>query len=122
MLGKITSIFTTASSTGVALRYGSTIVGAILAILGVLGALSPEQVDELTRQMPILLSAIGGLVAAVVPIYATVTKSSSDKAAEIAKAVDEVKPLAVELMMPRAVELKTADPAPNPVIIVPAAQ
>lgn len=42
MLGKLTGIFTTASGLGVALRYISTIAGSVLAILGILGALSPE--------------------------------------------------------------------------------
>lgn len=53
--------------------------------------------------MPILLSAIGGLVAASVPIYATITKSSSDKAAEAAKQID------AKLPADATVVVKTAD-------------
>lgn len=112
MLGKLTGIFTTASRTGVALRYVSTIIGSILAILGILGALSPEQVDDLTRQMPVLISAIGGLVAAVAPIYAIVTKSSSDKAAEAAKQIDA--------QVPASASVEIVTPGPQPNIVVPA--
>jgi hypothetical protein len=95
MLEKILSPFTTATSLGVTLRYLTAIVGSLLAILGAVGFLTPEQVDALKAQIevltanaPALLSAIGAVMASVVTIYATITKSSSNKAAEVAKEVD----------------------------------
>ena len=90
-----TKIFTTANSIGVVLRYLGTIIGALLAIAGILGVLTPEQIAEITQkvrdisaQLPELLTAIGALMAIVIPAYAAVTKASSDKAAEVAKEVD----------------------------------
>lgn len=92
MLDKILSPLTTASSIGVAIRYLTTIVGSVIAILGILGWLTPDQAEALTKQVPELLAAIGALAAAIVPLYAIWTKSSSDKAAAAAKAIDKTVP------------------------------
>lgn len=89
MLDKLLSPLTTASSIGVAIRYLTTIAGSIIAILGILGWLTPEQSEALTKQVPELLAAIGALAAAIIPLYAIWTKSSSDKAAAAAKAIDK---------------------------------
>jgi len=88
MLGKIFSPLTTPTSVGVAIRYLTTIAGSVLAILGILDWLTPEQVTELTKQVPKLMGAIGALMTIGVPTYATITKSSSDKAAVAAKQID----------------------------------
>ncbi|CAM5659176.1 hypothetical protein MAUB1S_11481 [Mycolicibacterium aubagnense] len=95
MLGKLLSPLTTATSIGVTLRYLTAVAGSILAILGILGVLTPEQIEALkaqieilTANLPALLAAIGALITAWVTFYAAITKSSSDKAAEVAKQVD----------------------------------
>lgn len=100
MLGKLLSPLTTASSIGVAIRYLTTIAGSIIAILGILGWLTPEQSEALTKQVPELLAAIGALVAAAIPLYAIWTKSSSDKAAEVAKEVDKKIPPEATVRIP----------------------
>lgn len=100
MLDKLLSPLTTASSIGVAIRYLTTIVGSIIAILGILGWLTPEQSEALTKQVPELLAAIGALAAAAIPLYAIWTKSSSDKAAEVAKQVDDKIPAASTVVIP----------------------
>lgn len=94
-----TKIFTTANSAGVVLRYLGTILGSLLAIAGILGVLTPEEIASITAkvrdisaQLPELLTAIGALMAIVIPTYAAVTKASSDKAAEVAKEVDKLVP------------------------------
>jgi hypothetical protein len=86
---------TTATSVGVAIRYAITIIGAMLTILSIIGWLTPEQVKDLMQkvqdisvQVPALLTAVAGLVTLAAPIYAMLTKSSSDKAAKVAKAID----------------------------------
>jgi len=99
MLSKLLTPLTTATSAGVAIRYLSTIVGSVLAILGVLGLLSPAQVDALTTQVPELLAAVGALIAVLVPLYATLTKSSSDKAAEAAKQIDAKVPKEAQVII-----------------------
>lgn len=88
MLKHILTPFTTASSIGVAIRYTSTIIGAIVTILGFLGWLTPEQVEQLTQAMPELATAIGALVMAGIPVYAIITKAFSDKAAAAARVID----------------------------------
>lgn len=100
MLDKLLSPLTTASSIGVAIRYLTTIVGSIIAILGILGWLTPEQSEALTKQVPELLAAIGALAAAAIPLYAIWTKSSSDKAAEVAKEVDKKIPPEATVRIP----------------------
>ncbi|NVP55953.1 hypothetical protein [Mycoplana rhizolycopersici] len=89
MFEKLLTPLTTATSIGVAVRYLTTIVGSVIAILAILGWLTPEQAEALTRQVPELLGAVAAVVTAAVPLYAIWTKSSSDKAAEAAKAIDK---------------------------------
>lgn len=106
-----TNPLTTATSIGVAIRYVMTIVGSVLFILSTLGVVTPEQaaaiikdVEAISGRLPELLMAVSGLVAIGIPVYATITKSSSDKAAEVAKVVDaQVPPSApVEIVTPGA--------------------
>jgi hypothetical protein len=110
---------TTATSLGVAIRYLITIVGSVTAILGIVGWLTPEQVAELSQkvqdisaQLPGLVAAVSGIVALIVPLYAMATKSSSDKAAEVAKEVDKHIPDSA------SVTIKTPEGVPD--IVVPA--
>jgi hypothetical protein len=119
MLEKLLSPFTTATSAGVTIRYIITIITSMLAILGTLGLLTPEQVEDVLRkvqeisgQLPALLAAVSGLIAVFVPIYAAMTKSSSDKAAKVAKEVDEQIPASAP------VTIKTPEGVPD--IVVPA--
>lgn len=86
------NIFTTSAPIGVLMRDIALALGSVLTVLGVLGLLSDEQVRDLTEQAPVLFTALGAVIAAAVSIYRTVTKSSSDKAAEVAKQVDEKLP------------------------------
>ncbi len=111
------NIFTTAGPVGVGIRYGVTIVTSMLAIAGVFGLLTPQQnaeivqkINDASAQLPALLVAVSGLVALLTPIYAMVTKSSSDKAAEVAKAVDQLVPPS------QAVEIKTPIGIPDIVV------
>lgn len=112
MLGKIFSPFTSATAGGVATRDVTMIIGAILAVLGVLGFLSEDQVKSLTEQAPVIFTAIGTVVTIGMSIYRIITKSSSDKAAEAAKEIDAKVPVS------SPVEIVTPGNAPN--IIVPA--
>jgi hypothetical protein len=89
IFGQLLTPLTTATAAGVTVRYTTTIVASVLAILGVLGWLSAEQVETLSKQVPELIGAIAALIAVAIPIYAAWTKSSSDKAAEVAKQIDE---------------------------------
>lgn len=111
MFSKLFNPLTTATSVGVAIRYLTTIVGSVLAILGVMGWLSPEQSAELERLVPELLGALGALAALAVSVYAVITKSSSDKAAEAAKQIDAKVP------KHDPVVIKTPGDGPN--IVVP---
>lgn len=90
MFEKILTPITTAAATGVAFRYISTIAASLLAMLGIMGWLSAEQVAGLTKAIPELLAAVAAVWAIAVPIYAMVTKSSSDPAAEVAKQADAI--------------------------------
>lgn len=114
MFDKLLTPLTTATSTGVAIRYITTIVGSIVAILGVLGWLTPEQSDALTREIPGLLGAVGGLVAVGITTYATLTKAFSNKAAEAAKAIDS--------QVPTSAPVVIQTPAGVPDIVIPAAK
>lgn len=114
MLGKLLSPFTTATSVGVGIRYLTTIATTMIAIVGILGWLTPEQVAALTQKVPELITAISAVVMAAIPLYAIITKSSSDKAAEAAKQIDAKLPPA------EPVEIKTPGNAPN--IVVPASR
>lgn len=98
-MGKLLSIFTTATATGVSLRYLTTIIGSVLTIFGILGWLSAEQVDALRAAVPEFLAAVGALVAAGIPIYAAITKSSSDKAAAAAKQIDAKVPKEAKVLI-----------------------
>lgn len=82
------NIFTTAAPTGVAVRDITVIVGAVITVLGVLGLLDEEQRKTLTEQAPELMTAVGTLITIGTSIYRVVTKSHSDKAAEVAKEID----------------------------------
>lgn len=119
MLKTLLSPFTTATSAGVTIRYVITIISSVLTILGILGWLTPDQVQALARkvaeiseQLPGLLAAVSGLIAVLVPVYAAVTKASSDKAHEVAKKVDE------EIPAGASVTIKTPEGVPD--IVVPA--
>lgn len=68
MLDKLLAPLTTATSVGVAIRYLTTIAGSVIAILGILGWLTPEQAEALTKQVPELLPALGAIVAALIPL------------------------------------------------------
>ena len=103
---------TTATSIGVTIRYLTTIVGTLIAILGILNWLTPAQVLELSKQVPELFGAIAALIAAFVPLYAIMTKSSSDRAAEVAKQVDAQVPVTAPVV------IKTPPDVPD--IVVPA--
>ncbi len=78
MLGKLLTPLTTATAGGVAVRYITSIVASIIAILGILGLFSPDQVESLTRLVPELFAAGAALVAVLIPLYATITKSRPD--------------------------------------------
>lgn len=106
MLGKLTSLFTTAKPIGVAIRDITMMVGAVLAVLGALGVLTPQQVLDLTRlveeisgQVPALLAGAGVLIAGGVSFYRIVTKSSSDKAQEMAKTIDQLVPAGAPILV-----------------------
>ena len=100
-MGKLISIFTTAAPVGVATRDLVTAFGAILAMLGVLGLLSQEQVDELTKQAPVVFTALGTLIYAAMTIYRSFAKSSSNKAAAAAKEIDAKIPKADPVVIER---------------------
>jgi hypothetical protein len=109
---------TTAPSVGVAIRYAITIIGAMLT-LSIIGCLTPEQVKDLMQkvqdisvQLPGLLTAVAGLITLCAPIYAMLTKSSSDKAAKAAKAIDP--------KIPPAQDVVIQMPVGQPDIVVPA--
>jgi len=91
---------TSATSVGVAIRYAATIAATVVTILGILNWLSPQQVAELSRQVPELFGAIAALITALIPLYAMITKSHSDKAAAVAKAVDAAIPAAQAVIIP----------------------
>lgn len=117
MLEKLFIPLTTAASSGVAVRSIVSIIGVVLTLLGIFGALSPEQiaalrtvVDDLTGQWPQIAAALGMLMTAIIEVYRIVTKSSSDKAAEAAKAIDANVPPSAP------VEIKT--PVGQPDIII----
>jgi len=95
----MTNPLTTATSIGVAIRYSIAIASSILTIVSILGWLTPEQVAGIiekvrmiTAQVPELLTASAGLVAILMPVYAAVTKSNSDKAQVAANAIDKLIP------------------------------
>lgn len=86
------NVFATATATGVAVRYISAMLGMVVAVVGLLGWIPPEQVEELRAMVPDAATAVGALLSVVVTVYAVTTKSSSDKAAVVAKTVDSEVP------------------------------
>src|SRR5215217_2512314 len=112
MLDKLLSPLTTATAGGTTLRYILVIFSSMMTLLGGLRVLTPAQVDVLSRTVPEILGAVFALVMIVIPIYAARTKSSSDRAAEVAKEIDKVLPPAV------TATVKTPDGIPD--IAVPA--
>lgn len=117
MLDKIFSPFTTAAPVGVAIRDVVVAIGVILGTLGTLGMLSAEQVDQFRSYLetitdPAVLTSVGVLMTAAMSIYRTFWKSSSDKAAEVAKQIDAKIPKGdtVEVVMPgKSANIKVAD-------------
>lgn len=95
MLEKLLSPLTTATAGGTTLRYILVIFSSMMTLLGGLQVLTPAQVDVLSRTVPEILGAVFALVMIVIPIYAARTKSSSDRAADVAKEIDKVLPPAV---------------------------
>lgn len=102
MLKMLLKPFITSAASGVSTRYLTVMVSTALTVLGLLGWLDDSQVDALKNAMPDLTTAVTGLIAILVPIYAIVTKSSSDKAAEAAKQIDQQIPASstVEIVTP----------------------
>lgn len=93
MLSKLFSPLTTAAPIGVAIRDAVVAVGVLLTTLGTLGLLSAEQRDAVqhwitTVSDPSVIAAVGVLLGLGMSIYRQVTKSMTDKAAEVAKEVD----------------------------------
>lgn len=118
MLGKLLTPFTTATASGTVFRDVFIMVGAVITILGALGIVSQEQVAALRAAVtklsdPAVLAAIGILMAAGMSAYRAVFKSSSNKAADAAKAID------AKLDPEEQVVIKT--PAGVPDIVVPGA-
>ncbi len=112
ILSTIFKPLTTAEPVGVVSRDLIVIVGSIIAVLGALGLLTPQQVAELTKQAPALMAAIGTIMVAGMSIYRAVFKSTSDKAAAAAKQIDA--------KLPKDAPVKIETPGNAPDIIVPA--
>ena len=99
-IAKLGNVFTTSTSVGVAIRYLSTIAGTALAVLGLLGWLSQEQIAEINAKLPSVFEALGAFIMAVVPLYAMVRQSFSDKAAEVARQIDQKIPADAQVTVP----------------------
>lgn len=82
------NIFTTAAPIGVVTRDIALAISAIVTMLGALGTLDQDQVKTITEQAPLLMIALGGVGTSGVMIYRALTKSSSDRGAEVAKVTD----------------------------------
>ena len=113
MLDKFLSPLTTARPVGTIIRDVFVALGAIIAILGTIGVLTEDQVAAIKQQIeiisgqaPALLLAGGVLVTAVTSILRTLKFSSSDKAAQAAKAIDKEIPSAAPVV------IKAPDHAP----------
>lgn len=102
MLKMLLKPFVTSAASGVSTRYLTVIVSTALTVIGLMGWLDDSQVDALKAAVPELLGAVAALIAAAVPVYAVVTKSHSDKAAEAAKEIDQQIPASskVEIVTP----------------------
>lgn len=93
MLGKLLKPFTTATAGGTVFRDFIISAGSIVAILGLLGLLTPEQqaaIEDFLKQIssPAMTLALGSLAVSLMSIYRALFMSSSDKAAKVAKEVD----------------------------------
>lgn len=95
MLEKLLTPLTTATASGTILRYVLVIFSSLVMLVGGPQVLTPAQVDVRSRTVPEIVGAVFGLIAIIVPIYAARTKSSSDRAAKLAKEIDKVLPPAV---------------------------
>ena len=113
MLKALLKPFVTSAASGVSTRYLTVIVSTALTVLGLLGWLDDSQVEALKTAVPELLAAIAAVIALAVPVYATVTKSSSDKAHQAAKEIDAKVPESAPVV------IKTPGAAPD--IVEPAA-
>lgn len=102
--------FATSAAIGVTVRYATVIISTALTIFGLLGWLDAAQVEALKNAVPELVGAVSGLVAVIIPIYAVLTKSHSDKAAAVAKTVD------AELPKAAPVVIRTSDGVPDIVV------
>jgi hypothetical protein len=116
MLGKLLTPFTTAAPIGVAIRDVAVSLGVILMTLGTLGMLSPEQVDQFRAYLetitdPTVIAAIGVLLGAGTSIYRIISKSMSDRGAEVAKESDA--------KIPKDDPVVIETPGHRPNIIVP---
>lgn len=106
MLDKLLSPLTTARPIGTVIRDLFIAIGAIVAILGIIGVLTEdqvnaikEQIEVLSGQAPALVLAFGVVVTAVTSILRTLKFSSSDKAAEAAQAIDKELPPAAPVVI-----------------------
>ena len=93
MLGKLLSPLTTAQPIGVVIRDIVVALGTILATLGSLELLSPEQIATIQKYLdavadPAFLAAVGALMTIGMMIYRALAKSMSDRGAELAKQTD----------------------------------
>lgn len=96
MLGTLLKPFTTATAGGTAFRDLFLAAGVIIGMLGTLGVLDAAQVQKLravvetiSGQWPALVIAFGTIMTAGMSIYRSLNFSSSDKALEAAKQIDE---------------------------------
>lgn len=104
MLEKLLKPFTTSTAGGTAFRELYQLVTALITILGILGWLSQDQVTALLAQLktlasPEMVAAVGAILFALMSIYRIFFKSSSDKAAEVAKKVDAEIPAAASVVI-----------------------
>lgn len=112
LLTTLANPITSPTTWGVFTRYATAVIGAVLTVVGILGWLDAAQIATIKQHVPDLLAALGSVMTAAVMIYATITKSSSEKAAEAAKQID------AKLAPSEPVKIET--PAGQADIIVPA--
>lgn len=110
MLKMLLKPFVTSAASGVSTRYITVIITTALTVIGLLGWLDDAQVAELKDAMPALVTAISGLIAASVTVYAALRQSSSDKAHEAAKQIDQ--------QIPASAKVEIVTPGSKPNIIV----
>lgn len=102
--------FVTSAKSGVSTRYLTVIVTTAITVLGLLGWVDDDTSDALKKAVPELLAAIAGIIAIIVPVYATISQSSSDKAHEAAQKID------AELPASAKVEIVTPGSKPNIIV------